>query len=71
MLELKIILLELAEMDYLGFGYALTVATGGVIGYVKAGMTSCHGHVTELGRTGSSRGWAENTKVKDQFVGVL
>lgn len=26
-------------MDYLGFGYALTVATGGVIGYVKAGST--------------------------------
>jgi len=24
-------------MDYIGFGYALTVATGGVIGYVKAG----------------------------------
>lgn len=25
-------------VDYIGFAYAVTVAAGGVIGYVKAGM---------------------------------
>ena len=31
--------------DIIGFGYALTVAAGGIIGYLKAGtipMTCCH-----------------------------
>lgn len=26
-------------VDYIGFAYAITVATGGIIGYVKAGIS--------------------------------
>lgn len=34
-------------VDYIGFAYAVTVAAGGVIGYVKAGLC-CYSYVDNI-----------------------
>lgn len=36
------------SVDWVGYGYAALVASGGVIGYVKAGM--CHKNISTITR---------------------
>lgn len=40
------------EYDWVGFGYAALVASGGIIGYARAGRAA----VSAWGRVGSERG---------------